>query len=406
MDRDDYETMRALDVEAVIEQFLSSYNYAASTIRSYSRTLRAYVDWATEQGYHPLAVNFPEINKYFEARGTEPWTRSKHHDYTVLKSFFTYISNRWRVPSPFTHRDVFRPPDPDDNAVQVMRADHHAAIVKAALDLPANDALQVLLIAINGLKAKELLAADASDLATVGDDLVLRLPGRGPEAFTPLVGPLRALGESLLRERTSGPLLTNRAGNRINRTNVHALLGRVVKSAGVPRTNLSVLRNTAGSIALTQGLSSKGVQTMLGLGNRGSYRYLPLDTIQEDHGAVLVLRSVWHSEERNDLLASAESLVGDRQAHPIAPIVLVGAALEQHLRKLCQQAGFPDSFGSIDKYKGYLRKHNIINSKEAKKIDVWAVLRNEAAHGSSAVTREDAQEMARGVREFIESRPS
>jgi hypothetical protein len=162
------------------------------------------------------------------------------------------------------------------------------------------------------------------------------------------------------------------------------------------------LRQTAGHIALAQGLSPTGLTEMLGVNSRSIARYFQGSRRMEEHGSNRVLRHVKLLEQEDELLAEASRLLADQDVLPLAPLVLIGAALERHLRVMCQSVGrFTDELGSLDRYKGVLKSEGVISNAEVKQIDRWRDLRNAAAHGRTDVSRHDALDMKRGVTEFI-----
>lgn len=106
----------------------------------------------------------------------------------------------------------------------------------------------------------------------------------------------------------------------------------------------------------------------------------------------------------NDFLEQADLLLNDTKVHPVAPIVIIGASLEEFLRNWCIDAQLltDEMKGSIDKYAQLLRGKELINKQDVKDIASWGGLRNEAAHGhwQGAGSRETARLMLMGVNLF------
>jgi hypothetical protein len=108
----------------------------------------------------------------------------------------------------------------------------------------------------------------------------------------------------------------------------------------------------------------------------------------------------------NDLMEYVGKLLKDRKAQPAAPVVLAGAALEEHLRSLLDHNGLTPTRGrGLDVYGADLKAAGIITGQDAKQITAWAGLRNRAAHGEKleTLTMSEAQIMADGVNLFLQT---
>ncbi|MFQ6333658.1 hypothetical protein [Methylophilus sp. 3sh_L] len=107
----------------------------------------------------------------------------------------------------------------------------------------------------------------------------------------------------------------------------------------------------------------------------------------------------------SDFLEQAQLLLGAKGVHPAAPIVLIGASLEEFLRTWIDEADI--SLGqrkpSIDSYTQVLLAENLISKQDAKDITAWAGLRNQAAHGEweEVSNKQRAYLMLEGVNLFM-----
>lgn len=85
----------------------------------------------------------------------------------------------------------------------------------------------------------------------------------------------------------------------------------------------------------------------------------------------------------SDILEQAQQLLSTNGVHPAAPVVLIGASLEEFLRTWIEEAAV--SLGnrrpSIDAYASALREAELITKQDIKDITSWAGARNHAAHG-------------------------
>lgn len=88
-------------------------------------------------------------------------------------------------------------------------------------------------------------------------------------------------------------------------------------------------------------------------------------------------------ETVSDYLEMAESLLNDKNVHPAAPAVIIGASLEEFLRNWLEDSGFDlESIkNSLDSYSSELRKQEKISKQDLKDIVSWGGTRNDAAHG-------------------------
>jgi hypothetical protein len=107
----------------------------------------------------------------------------------------------------------------------------------------------------------------------------------------------------------------------------------------------------------------------------------------------------------SDFLEQAHTLLDAKAVHPAAPIVLIGATLEEFLRTWVETAGL--SLGqrkpSLDAYAQVLLTENLITKQDMKDITAWGGLRNHAAHGDwdEVSDKQRAALMLEGVNLFM-----
>ncbi|MEU3084481.1 hypothetical protein [Streptomyces albidoflavus] len=117
-----------------------------------------------------------------------------------------------------------------------------------------------------------------------------------------------------------------------------------------------------------------------------------------------------HADTHSDYLAMAETLLEAGYKDPAA--VIVGTALEVHLRALCVKHSVaterPDgSPKRADTMNADLKKEGVYNTLQQKHLTAWMDLRNKAAHG--AWTEYDEQQVRMlidGVRDFMLKYPA
>jgi hypothetical protein len=107
----------------------------------------------------------------------------------------------------------------------------------------------------------------------------------------------------------------------------------------------------------------------------------------------------------SDFLEQAQHLLNGKGVHPAAPIVLVGATLEEFLRVWVEAAALPlgQRKPSLETYGQVLLTENLITKQDMKDITAWAGLRNHAAHGEwgEVADKQRAAIMLEGVNLFM-----
>lgn len=86
----------------------------------------------------------------------------------------------------------------------------------------------------------------------------------------------------------------------------------------------------------------------------------------------------------SDFMLQAIDLANDKKFHPAAASILMGAALEEFMKKLAEEKNidFGDIKKTIDPISKKLYEGNIITKQDLKDITSWAGLRNDATHGN------------------------
>lgn len=114
-------------------------------------------------------------------------------------------------------------------------------------------------------------------------------------------------------------------------------------------------------------------------------------------------KTVYVAEVFSDFLEMSQQLLDEGRHDPAA--MLIGAVLEDGLRKLCDKKSVAFKKGDqLTTLKDKLLQGRAINSLTAKKLEVWIKLRNHAAHGEfDKYTITDVMEMQKGVSDFVEA---
>jgi hypothetical protein len=111
----------------------------------------------------------------------------------------------------------------------------------------------------------------------------------------------------------------------------------------------------------------------------------------------------------DDFLEMADHLLTAGYKDPAA--VIVGAVLEEHLRRLCAHHAIPISENGrarkADSLNIDLASKTVYSKLDQKSITAWQDLRNKAAHGEFALyTDAQVDLMLKGVRDFVSRYPA
>ena len=112
----------------------------------------------------------------------------------------------------------------------------------------------------------------------------------------------------------------------------------------------------------------------------------------------------------SDILEQAHSLLENKDCHPAAAAVLVGASLEEFLRNWveAEDLSIDPSKPSIDAYCKCLRSADLLAKQDVKDVTAWAGIRNDAAHGewNQVSDHEKISLMLQGVDLFMRKKKS
>ena len=230
------------------ETFALVLDWLSSTRRGSVATKRNYVDdlrrvWAPlarELGHDAFSVGCltPEHVRMWRLRQEHAGVakRSIARYVAALSSLHAYAAGRLDPPprNPVTEDD--RPRIPSGNnptSTPVLEPEQVQAVAACARsDL---DLLIVMLLYTLAGRVTEICAADVTDLERQGDRTVLRLTRKGgKQRALPLPDRCARLLRRVIGDRTSGPLLLDAAGRRLDRHDVDRISTRLGRAAGVP----------------------------------------------------------------------------------------------------------------------------------------------------------------------------
>ena len=216
-----------LAVAAYLARFQGSSRYHTDS------DLRCYLSWCSERRLDPLAARRPHLELYIrwmqEIRRFKPSTVSRR--FSVAAGFYrTCIIDDLLEHSPAEH--VRRPSVPAGSPTLGFTHLQFEALLTAARESssPCDFAL-IAMLGLLGLRIFEATDADIADLREEHGHRVLRVCGKGTKVvlipLPPAVG--RAIDKATV-SRTSGPILLNSRGARMDRHTATRRLRRLAEA--------------------------------------------------------------------------------------------------------------------------------------------------------------------------------
>lgn len=191
--------------------------YSGRTLEAYRSDLRNFFQWAADNNLSVLAATRPHIELYrsaLEARCLAPSTIDRR--LTTVCGFyrFAHIDGRMSAnPAQYVRRPRVHPSD----ARGLDRSELGTFLFTAERYGHDHAALAVLL-GLNGLRVSEACATNVEDLGLERGHRTLRIVGKGNKPATiPLVPRAARTIDLAVGERSSGPILRRRDGERLDR---------------------------------------------------------------------------------------------------------------------------------------------------------------------------------------------
>lgn len=398
-----------VDIDRLIETFLSRFT-AEGTRTSYAFVLRHAGAWLAKRHLNLLEVAPIDLERYFQHRSQNVASATLKHGQVALNSFYSYaVSEGVLRESPMASIEMVphtnRSPGPTGLTQQDI-----LAIISVLEHRPDRDASMVLLLLLGGFRLREVLDLNVEDVKVSADVATITIRGRKVGSVQTLPPIIAKRLTPLVDARSSGPLFVTKEGHRYTRFAIRDLIARVAKWAGI-QIHLSpqVLRTAMFETSFRSGANPAAVADAAGIEDLRAFTYLlPLAAPAERHPAFLVIRTLTDPGPLEGLVHQVDVLLEDSGVHPVAPILVSSALLEARLRSLVQRCGLSVSGkGGISKYADALKQGGAITEVEWRELQVLGARRNEAAHGDNLekLTHRDAQKMAEGVAEFLQSHP-
>ena len=252
------EDERVDDAEQAAAAFLARYQ--GRTLEAYRYDLRAFFQWAADEGLVILSATRPRIELYvraMEGRGLAATTIDRRLSTVCGYYRFAHIDGRIASnPAQYVRRPKVHPND----ARGLDRSELGSFLFAAERIDHAHAALAVLL-GLNGLRVSEACSADIENLGFERGHRTLRIVGKGNKpAVIPLVPRTARTIDLASGERTTGPILLRHDGSRLDRRTAHRWVRSTAKRAGLGQVHPHMLRAAFIMCALEAGVPLRDVQ--------------------------------------------------------------------------------------------------------------------------------------------------
>jgi integrase/recombinase XerD len=212
--------------------------------------LRCYLRWCAGRDLDPLAARRPDLEQYIrwmqETCRFKPSTISRR--FSVATGFYrTCVIDGVLEHSPAEH--VRRPNVPAESPTLGFTHLQFEALLTAARESASDyDFALVAMLGLLGLRIFEATGADIADLGEEHGHRVLRVCGKGTKiVLVPLPPAVGRAIDRAIADRTSGPILLNSRGTRMDRHAATRRLRHLAQHAGVriTRPHPHMLRHTS-----------------------------------------------------------------------------------------------------------------------------------------------------------------
>jgi integrase/recombinase XerD len=252
--------MRFNDAQLVAAAFLASYK--GLTREGYALDLKLFFQWCRQHNLDILKLKRPHIELFTryceEERKLKPASIARRLG-TITGYYRIAVIDGWIEASPAEY--VRRPKVPFESQRLGLSHLQFEAYLAASRKRPDDEAL-VAMMGLLGLRVSEACAVRVEDLGYEHGHRTLRVVGKGGKiVVTPLpVAAARAI-EGAVGNRTSGPLVRNRAGEPLNRAAATRIVKRLAKQIDFPgKLSPHSLRHTYVTTMLDAGVSLRDVQ--------------------------------------------------------------------------------------------------------------------------------------------------
>jgi len=244
--------------EAAAAAYLA--RYSGRTLEAYRQDLRGYFTWATSMGLDVLEVTRPHVELYrhhLELRGLAASTIDRRLATVCGFYRFAHIDGRIAAnPAQYVRRPKVHPSEG-----RGLDRDEMARFLFTAERIDHEHAALAVLLALNGLRVTEACETNIEDMGLERGHRTLRIMGKGSKpAVIPLVPRTGRTLDLAIGERTEGPILRRRDGERLDRRTAHRWVRAIARRAGIGAVHPHMLRAGFIMAALDAGVPLRDVQ--------------------------------------------------------------------------------------------------------------------------------------------------
>lgn len=232
--------------EEMAASFLTRYR--GRTLTSYTNDLRQYFRWCAAMGFEPIDAGRMHLELYIrfmESPDAVPATKTKparaYRPISICRRFATVaLMYKYAEIDELIDKDpavyVTRPKAPTEKLGDHTNLSEIRLLLASAEKVtawPSEYALMCLL-AMNGLRISEALGIDIEDVRDWKSMLVIRIVGKGNKpADIPLSIPAMHAVRQAIGDRTAGPLLLGRWGQRMSECAARDVIDRHTRLCGI-----------------------------------------------------------------------------------------------------------------------------------------------------------------------------
>ena len=263
------------EVRRLLAAFLVGYE--GHTRLAYARDLSDWLAFCDRHNVEPLSAHRAHVDAYAreltEVHGRARSTVARR--LSAIAGFYRYATAEdLIVRSPVA--GVRRPQVADDSQTTGLDRDQLRAVLALARQRAAagavgqssRDLALLTVLAHNGLRIGEALAADVTDLGTERGHRVLHITRKGGRRATVVLAPVTARAlHDYLAGRDTGPLFITAGGRRYDEPAAFRMVRRLARVAGLAcadQLSPHSLRHAFVTLALDAGVSLRDVQDAAG----------------------------------------------------------------------------------------------------------------------------------------------
>jgi len=237
--------------------------YSGATRRGYAGDLRAWFAWCAQADLQPFAARRAHLELYSrwmeEEAGLARATIGRR--LSTVAGFYRFaVIDGHLAASPAEH--LRRPKiDTESTTLGLDRMELSAFVAQGAAGDPVDHALACLL-GLLGLRVSEACGVNIEHLGSERGHRTVRVVGKGAKvAIIPLPPRVARALDAAAADRTSGPILLSRSGERLDRHGATRIVRRLARRAGITKAiSPHSLRHSFITAALDAGVPLRDVQ--------------------------------------------------------------------------------------------------------------------------------------------------